>query len=57
VALVRRFDGEFPKKYFRENLGYMGITEEHFWKTVDQFRSPRLWRREGDQWKLRHQVS
>ena len=57
MALVRRFDGEFPKKYFRENLGYMGITEEHFWKTVDQFRSPRLWRLEGDQWKLRHQVS
>ena len=24
VALVRRFDGEFPRKWFQENLDYMG---------------------------------
>jgi N-acetyl sugar amidotransferase len=57
VALVRRFDGEFPKKYFREALEYMGITEARFWEVVDQFRSPHLWRRDGDRWVLRHQVS
>jgi N-acetyl sugar amidotransferase len=57
VALVRRFDGEFPKKHFREALEYMGITEARFWEVVDQFRSPHLWRRDGDRWVLRHQVS
>jgi N-acetyl sugar amidotransferase len=57
VALVRRFDGEFPRKYFAENLDYMGISEARFWETVDRFRSPHLWAREGDRWVLRHQVS
>ena len=57
VALVRRFDGEFPKKWFQENLEYMGITESRFWEVVDQFRSPHLWTKDDGQWRLRHQVS
>jgi N-acetyl sugar amidotransferase len=57
VALVRRFDGEFPRKWFQENLDYMGISEARFWEVVDQFRSPHLWKREGAAWALRHQVS
>jgi N-acetyl sugar amidotransferase len=57
VALVRRFDGEFPRKWFQENLDFMGISEARFWEVVDQFRSPHLWKREGAAWALRHQVS
>ncbi len=56
VALVRRFDGEFPKKWFHETLEYMGIEEARFREIVDQFRSPHLWRRENGEWTLRHQV-
>lgn len=57
VALVRRFDGELPTKWLRENLDYMGIGEARFWEIVDQFRSPHLWTREGGPWTLRDQVS
>lgn len=57
VALVKRFDGEFPKKYFKEFLDYIGITQERFIEIVDGARSPHLWKKEGGQWKLRHQVS
>jgi N-acetyl sugar amidotransferase len=57
VALVHRFDGEFPRKWFQENLDYMGITEARFWEIVDRFRSPHLWKREGDRWTLRHRVA
>lgn len=57
VALVRRFDGEVPRKYLGENLEYMGLTEPRFWEIIDQFRSPHLWTREGDTWVLRHRVS
>ena len=57
VALVKKFDQEFPKKYFKEFLEYMGITEEEFWETIDSFRSPHLWKKEDGVWKLRHQVS
>ncbi|MEK7084797.1 MAG: N-acetyl sugar amidotransferase [Patescibacteria group bacterium] len=58
VALVRRYDGEFPKKYFKEFLAYLDITEEHFWKIVDSYRAPHLWEKKTDgEWKLTHQIS
>lgn len=57
VALVRRYDGEFPSKYFKEFLEYLDITEEHFWEVVDKFRPPHLWKKENGKWVLRHQVS
>jgi len=57
VALVRRFDGEVPRKWLQQNLDYIGISESRFWELIDQFRSPHLWKREGDTWVLRHQVS
>ena len=56
VALVRRYDAEFPKKYFKEILDYMGITEERFWTVIDGARSPHLWKRENNEWSLRHAV-
>lgn len=57
VALVKRFDGIFPKKYFRNVLNYMDITEDQFWDVIDQSRSPHLWEKENGQWRLRHQVA
>lgn len=57
VALVRRYDAEFPVKFFRENLEYMGITEQRFWEVIDAARSPHLWRRDGTNWVMRHQAS
>jgi len=56
VALVRRFDGEFPQKYYKEFLDYTGLTEDEFWKTIDSFRSPVLWKKEGSDWVLRHKA-
>jgi N-acetyl sugar amidotransferase len=57
VALVRRFDGEFPEQYFREVMDTIGMKPERFHELCDQFRSPHLWKREGGRWLLRHQVS
>lgn len=57
VALVRRYDGEFPKKYFKEFLQYLDITEEHFWRVVDSWRQPHIWEKTNGEWKLKHQVS
>ncbi|HIK01792.1 TPA: N-acetyl sugar amidotransferase [archaeon] len=56
VALVKRFDTEFPKRYFTEFLDYISMTEEEFWKTADKFRSPHIWKKENGDWKLRHTV-
>ena len=57
VALVKRFDGEFPKRYFKEILDYLSLTEERFLEIIDSFRSPHLWKKENGEWKLRHIVS
>ena len=57
VALVRRFDGEFPARYFQEVMEHVGLKPERFLELCDQFRSPHLWKREGSAWVLRHQVS
>src|SRR5690606_41518813 len=44
VALVKRFDGEFPDKYFQEIMDYLGMDAEYFRTSLaDKFRSPHLW--------------
>lgn len=59
VALIHRYDGEFPKKYFREFLEYLGITEEEFWEVIDFYRSisPHLWGKVNGEWVLKHKVA
>jgi N-acetyl sugar amidotransferase len=56
AALVRRFDGEFPRRWFKEFLEYIDITEEQFWDIVDRFRQPHIWRKEGGVWMLNKAV-
>lgn len=56
VALVKKFDGEFPDKYFNEIMDYLGMKPERFMELCDQFRSPHLWTKADGQWKLRHTV-
>jgi len=56
VALVKRYDTEFPEKFFHEMTSYIDITPERFWEVIDAHRSPHLWKKDGNQWVLRHQV-
>lgn len=57
VALVKKFDQEFPGLYFAEFLDYIGISEGEFHKTVDSFRSPHLWRKTSSgNWELKTPV-
>ncbi|PJB71807.1 MAG: N-acetyl sugar amidotransferase [Alphaproteobacteria bacterium CG_4_9_14_3_um_filter_47_13] len=56
VALVNRYDGEFPQKWFPDFLKYLDITEEHFWKICDGYRLPHIWDKDGDQWRLKRPV-
>jgi N-acetyl sugar amidotransferase len=56
VALVKKFDQEFPNRYFKEFLEYIDMSEKEFFETADKFRSPHLWKKENGQWKLRHIV-
>ena len=56
VALVHRYDQEFPRKYFADFLDYLAMEEAEFFEIADSFRSPHLWKKVGDAWVLRHRV-
>jgi N-acetyl sugar amidotransferase len=58
VALVKKFDGEFPDRYFNEIMEYLDIDPEYFKNELtNRFRSPHLWQKndKGD-WQLTHNV-
>lgn len=57
VALVHRFDGEFPARHFKDVLDFIEMTPEHFHELCDSFRSPHLWEKQDGEWKLLHRVS
>jgi hypothetical protein len=57
IALVRRFDGEFPMQYFQEVMDWIGMKPDEFHDLCNRFRSPHLWKLENGEWALKHQVS
>ena len=56
IALVKRFDGEFPKQYIEDCCQYMGITLHQYHDAIEKFRSPHLWKRESGHWKLKKPI-
>ena len=58
VALVKKFDGEFPDRYFNEIMEYLEINPDYFLNELtDKFRSPHLWGKNNNGvWQLRHNV-
>lgn len=57
VALVNRYDEEFPSKYFEESLDYLDITEGEFWEIANFYRRDNIWKSlGGNKWELRHPV-
>ena len=56
VQLVRKFDQEFPNKYFKDFLEYISLSETEFHNILDQFRSPHLWEKIDGEWVLKHAV-
>jgi N-acetyl sugar amidotransferase len=56
LALVRRFDGEFPGRYFQEIMDYIELDADKFHAHCDRFRSPHLWTKERGEWRPRHRI-
>jgi N-acetyl sugar amidotransferase len=53
-ALIKKFDGEFPKRYYKEFLDYISMTDKEFLEICDEFRSPHIWKKQDGEWMLRH---
>ena len=56
ASLVRRYDGEFPQKHFKEFLEYLGIAENKFWQIVNSYRPKHIWGQKNGKWYLKHQI-
>jgi len=54
LALMERYEGEYPERYEAEFLDYVGMSREEYGAPADNFRSPHLWKVEDGEWKLRH---
>ena len=56
VNLVKKYDNEFPEKYFKDFLDYIDMEIHEFWQIIDKHRSPHLWEKNGNEWKIKHTV-
>lgn len=52
VALVKRYDHEFPTKHYKEFLEYCDITEDDFHEVIDSWRADHIWTKEANEWRL-----
>lgn len=57
VRLVHKFDGEFPARYCDDVLAFLDVDRAEFDTLCDRFRSPHLWERTAEGWRLRHRVA
>lgn len=56
VEIIKKYDGEFPQKYFKTFLDYCDISEEKFWEVVDTWRSDHIWMKKDGKWVLRNPI-
>lgn len=56
IALVKRYDHEFPRKYYKEFLDFCSITDEEVHEVINSWRSDHIWCKENGEWNLRHAV-
>ncbi len=56
IELVKKYDGEFPEKYFELFLKYCDMSQTEFHDIIDSWRSKHIWKKEGNSWKLKNQI-
>lgn len=56
IALIKRYDGEYPSQYLEDCLQYMDITREQFDAVIEEARTPHLWDNGSDGWQLRKPI-
>ena len=56
ISLVKRFDSEFPSKYYNDFLNYMQINDKEFKEVIDRSRPDHLWEKVGSDWKLKKPI-
>ncbi len=56
IKLVKKYDGEFPKKYFKFFLDYIGLTEKEFWKVIEKWRNRNIFEKVNGKWRVKNPI-
>jgi hypothetical protein len=56
LKLVREHEGRVPREYLKEFLGFVGMSEEEFFKVMDSFTNKAIFRK-GKDGKLKKDVA
>ena len=57
IALVKRYDSEFPKKYFDFFLDYCNLNKDEFNAIIDSWRSSHIWGKDSSgKWFLKNPI-
>ncbi len=56
IALVKRYDSEFPSKYLEEFLEYCSMTRAEFDSIIDSWRSEHIWTSAATGWELKSPI-
>jgi N-acetyl sugar amidotransferase len=56
ISLVKRYDHEFPRKYYKEFLEFCSITDDQVHEVIDGWRSDHIWQLKNGEWQLKHSV-
>ena len=57
IALMKQFEGEYPAKYEKEFLEYLGINKLELDEIIDSWRLPHIWKKKENKWFLRNPIS
>ena len=56
IALVKKYDHEFPNKYLQEFLNFCSMDEKEMNEIIDSWRSDHLWIKDNNGWRLKHTI-
>ena len=57
IALVKKYDGEFPMKNYKKFLEYCSMDEGMFNQIIDSWRSEHIWYKDNaGEWKLKNPI-
>ncbi len=56
VYLVKKYDNEFPDKFFKDFLDYVNMSEKDFFTVIEKFRNKLLWKKTKKKWSLKYKV-
>jgi len=53
LELVRKYDSELPHTFHAETLDYLEMGQTEFDEIVDRHRNSEIWKKQGNDWRLR----